>query len=115
MPYDEGLAERIRACLATRDDVIEKKMFGGVTFMVAGRMACGIVKNELYVRVGAERYDEALARPHARPMDFVARRMNGMVYVARPGVRTQAQLAAWVALGVAQAESAKPRRKPRKR
>ena len=104
MGYDEQLAERIRKVLDGRPDVIEKKMFGGLTFMVRGHMACGIVKDELMVRVGAETYEAALERPHARPMDFTGRPMKRMIYVAKPGFRTAAALRVWVDLACASAE-----------
>ena len=70
MSYDERLASRLRALLSKRRDVVEKKMFGGLCFMVNGKMCCGVVKDDLVVRVGPERHARALAAPHARPMDF---------------------------------------------
>jgi TfoX/Sxy family transcriptional regulator of competence genes len=100
MSYDETLATRIRALLAERDDVVEKKMFGGLCFMVNGAMCCGLTKRDFMVRVGAARYDDALAQPHARPMDFTGRPLKGMVYVAPEGLRTKAALARWVRRGL---------------
>ncbi len=100
MSYDERLAERIRGVLAARDDVVEKKMFGGLCFMVAGSMCCGLTKTDFMVRVGPEQYEEALAQPHARPMDFTGRALKGMVYVAPEGIRTAVALGRWVSLGV---------------
>lgn len=96
MTYDEVLAERIRTALRGRDDVVEKKMFGGLTFMVAGRMACGVVHDDLMVRVGPRGHDEAIAQPHARTMDFTGKPMRGMVYVAPAGVVTDDDLRSWV-------------------
>jgi TfoX/Sxy family transcriptional regulator of competence genes len=96
MAYDERLAERIRATLRGRDDVREQKMFGGLAFMVADRMAVGVVHDDLMVRVGADGFDNALAQPHVRPMDFTGRPAKGMVYVASAGVSTDAELARWV-------------------
>ena len=106
MAYDEVLAERIRTALRGRDDVVEKKMFGGITFMVVGRMACGVVHDDLMVRVGRDGYDEAIAQPHARPMDFTGKPMQGMVYVAPAGVASDDDLRRWVdrAVNVATAE-----------
>jgi TfoX/Sxy family transcriptional regulator of competence genes len=100
--YDERLAARVRSFLAmaSRDDVVEKKMFGGICFMVNGAMCCGLTKEDLVVRVGAERYDEAVAQPHARPMDFTGRALKGMVYVAREGLRTDDALAGWIRRGL---------------
>jgi TfoX/Sxy family transcriptional regulator of competence genes len=96
MAYDEALADRIRTTLRGRDDVVEKKMFGGLTFMVGGRMACGVVHDDLMVRVGAAGHDAALAEPHTREMDFTGRPSRGMVYVEPAGVRSDADLARWV-------------------
>jgi TfoX/Sxy family transcriptional regulator of competence genes len=100
MSYDEDLAARVRAFLSTRDDVVEKKMFGGLCFMVSGAMCCGLTKSDFMVRVGSARYDEALAQPHARPMDFTGRPLKGMVYVSPEGVRTDDALASWVRRGL---------------
>ena len=100
MSYDEQFAARVRRVLADRDDVVEKKMFGGLCFMVNGQMCCGLTKSDFMVRVGREGYDDALAQQHARPMDFTGRSLTGMVYVAPPGTPTQAALARWVKRGV---------------
>jgi hypothetical protein len=114
MPYDEGLAARIRAALDDVDDVVEQKMFGGLAFMVAGRMACGIVGSELMARVGPARYAAALSRPHARPMDFTGTPLQGFVFVGGPGIRGAA-LAKWVDEGVAYARSIPPAKPKRRR
>lgn len=73
MAYDEGLARRVHAVLSGRDGVVEKKMFGGLAFMIEGNMCCGVIDESLMVRVGPDGYEDALARPHARPMDFTGR------------------------------------------
>jgi TfoX/Sxy family transcriptional regulator of competence genes len=103
--YDEALAERIRAILKDDPRVSERKMFGGIAFMVGGNMCCGIVRDELMVRLGPEKYDDALAQPHARPMDFNGRPMKGMVYVGQPGFASDAGLSSWVGRGVLYAGS----------
>jgi len=108
--YDEELAERIRRALAGRKGLSEKKMFGGIAFMLRGNMACGIVRDQLMVRVGPEQYDDALARPHARPMDFTGRPMKGMVYVGPEGLRSDADLAGWLRRGVEFAASFPPKK-----
>lgn len=105
MAYSEELAERVRAILADRPDVVEKKMFGGLTFMLRGNMCCGIQQDGLMVRVGPEKYTEALAQPHARTMDLGGRPMRGMVMVALEGLASDAALAAWVQRGVQFASS----------
>jgi TfoX/Sxy family transcriptional regulator of competence genes len=114
MSYDERLASRIRALFEDREDVVEKKMFGGLCFMVSGAMCCGLTKSDFMVRVGPEKYDEALAQPHARPMDFTGRPLKGMVYVAPEGLRTRAALARWVERGVAFVDGAERRQSKRR-
>ena len=114
MAFDEQLAMRIRAVLGARTDLIERKMFGGLAFMVRGHMCCGIVGNDLIVRVGADGYGDALARPHVRPFDFTGTPLTGIVYVAAAGVRTSAALRGWIDRGV-QYVLALPPKKPRAR
>ena len=99
MAYNEALARRIRSALAARDNITEKKMFGGLAFLLDGKMFCGIVKEDLMVRVGSDRYEEALAKPHARPMDFTGRPMSGYVFVDPAGCRTERAVAAWIEQG----------------
>jgi TfoX/Sxy family transcriptional regulator of competence genes len=110
MAYDEGLAERIRGVLDEQPDVSEKRMFGGVAFMVKGHMGVGIVQDKLMVRVGPESYDRVLRERHARKMDFTGRPMKGFVYVVPSGYETDADLQRWVNLGVSYVASlpAKP-------
>jgi TfoX/Sxy family transcriptional regulator of competence genes len=106
--YDENLAARVRRLLSVRDDVSERTMFGGLTFLVAGNMCCGVNKDELIVRLGPDDADAALTRPHARPMDFTDRPMRGFVTVAPEGLKGPA-LKRWVALALAHAESLPPK------
>jgi TfoX/Sxy family transcriptional regulator of competence genes len=94
--YDERLAARVRPVLGERARVTERKMFGGLAFMVSGHMACGIVGEDLMVRVGPAGYEKALARRHARPMDFTGKALRGMVYVGPAGLRSRAALSSWV-------------------
>ena len=108
MAYDEKLAGRIRAILADHADVREQKMFGGLTFMVGGHMCCGVNGDELIVRLDPDQENDALARPHARPMDFTGRPMRGFVTVQPEGLKG-AQLNRWVREAVAQAESLSPK------
>lgn len=96
MAFDEKLAARIRSALSSRTDVVEKRMFGGLAFMVNERMCCGIVKNDLMLRVGPVRQDELLAKPHARVMDFTGRPSKGMIYVSPQGFHTDAALRSWI-------------------
>ena len=105
MAYSETLATRVREALAREKRVEEKKMMGGLGFMIGGRMALGIVGEELMVRVGPDGYQRALARVHAREMDFTGRSIEGFVFVAPAGIRTKRSLASWVAPAVAFAKS----------
>ena len=101
MAYDEELAERIRAQLGDELEVTEKKMFGGIGFLLRGNMAVGVAStSELMVRVGAEGSDAALAQPHTRPFDMSGRPMAGWILVAGEGVATDDELAAWVRRGL---------------
>ncbi len=105
MSYDEGLAERIREALAEQTNVSEKRMFGGLAFMVGGKMCVGIVKDELMVRVGPETYDQRVRERHARKMDFTGRPMKGFIYVAPEGFESDTDLRRWVGYGLAYAGS----------
>jgi TfoX/Sxy family transcriptional regulator of competence genes len=104
MAYDEQLAARVRTLLADRTDVSERKMFGGLTFMIGGNMCCGVNRDELIVRLDPDDEDEALARPHARPMDFTGRPMRGFITIRPDGLKG-ARLNRWVQEAVARAES----------
>ena len=118
MAYDETLARRIRDLLRDRRDLTERKMFGGLAFLVTGRMCCGIIGRDLMVRVGREDYQSALSEKHVRPMDFTGRPLRGMVYVAPAGVRTKRALETWIDRGVrftrSLPETARPARPTRK-
>ena len=122
MAYDEQLASRLRRTLAAQEGLEERRMFGGLAFLLRGHMCCGIVGDTLMVRVGPERHGEALERPHARPMDFTGRPMRGMVFVAPAGVRNEAALRSWVDQALqfaatlpAKSPAKKPERAPKKR
>ena len=100
MAYDEATATRVRSQLEGSPGYTEKKMFGGLTFMVRGHMCCGVIGDELMVGVGPEQNDEALSFPHARPLDFTGKPMNGFIYVARSGLSSDDNLADWVNRGL---------------
>jgi TfoX/Sxy family transcriptional regulator of competence genes len=100
MAYDKALAQRIRELLAGTPDLIEKKMFGGVGFLLRGNMACGVNQDRLIVRVGPERYEEALAYPQAAPFDMTGRPMKGWVFVHPEGTQSNDELRAWVQQGI---------------
>ena len=86
MAYDESLADRVRDLMLGEPASSERKMFGGLAFMIDGHMCCGIVGNELMLRLGADGAGRALEQPHVRPMDFTGRPMTAMVYVAPEGL-----------------------------
>ena len=100
MPYDEILAIRIRAALGHLPNLTEKKMFGGVGFLLNGNMTCGVHKNDLIVRVGAEQYEKSLQRPHTRLFDLTGRPMTGWVVVEPAGCASEEELGAWLEMGL---------------
>jgi TfoX/Sxy family transcriptional regulator of competence genes len=101
MAYDEGLAERIRSYLDGVAGIEEKKMFGGLAFLLDGNMAVGVIKDELMVRVGKEDHDDLVDLPGARIMDFTGREMKGWLVVGGSGIASEANLASWVDRGTA--------------
>ncbi len=101
MAYNEELASRIRTALAHREAVTEKKMFGGLTFMVDGKMCCGVLQDNLVLRVSAQDYEESLTHPNSRPMDFTGRPMKGFLYISSDGYQHQQDLQTWLAKGLA--------------
>ena len=105
MTYDETLATRVRAELENRSDVAEKRMFGGVAFMVRDHMACGIVRASLMIRVDPRDSDTLLRQPHVRPMDFTGTPMPGFLFVDAEGLRSLPSLRKWVRRAVAFAET----------
>ena len=109
MAYDEKLADRVREVLKRRRGVTERKMFGGLSFLVNGNMCCGIVGDDLMVRVGPDAYETALKKKGARPMDFTGRAMKGMVYVDRSGHGRATGLKSWVEQGLAFGRSLPPK------
>ena len=100
MAYDEGLAQRIRDVIGNTPGIEEKKMFGGIAFMLNGHMCCGVVKSDLCLRLGEDGAAAALNEDHVRPMDFTGKPMKTMVYVAAAGIEREDALEAWVQRGV---------------
>ncbi len=106
MAYDEELAERIRELVADEPDVTEKRMFGGLAFLVGGNMSVAASgQGGLMVRVEPDDTEALVARPHARPFEMGGREMRGWLRVDPEGLRTRRQLAPWVARGLAYARS----------
>jgi hypothetical protein len=96
MPYDDGLAHRIRTRIDDELDVHEQELFGGLGFLRAGHLLCGVIDDSMVCRVGPDAYETALERPHARPFDFTGRPMRGWVYVDPAGLSEDAALDAWL-------------------
>jgi TfoX/Sxy family transcriptional regulator of competence genes len=111
MAYDEPLADRVRHALGPNRRVTEIKMFGGLCLMVRGHMTCGVIGDELMLRVGPDLYAATLARKHARPMDFTGKPMPGMVYVSAEGCATTRAVKAWVDRALEFNETLPPKRK----
>lgn len=109
MPYDEALADDIRARIANHSGLTEKQMFGGIAFMVNGNMAVGVSGSELMVRVGRDAHDEAIALPGARIFDMSGRPMRGWVLVSADGMATDTDLDTWIRRGVSFAETLPPK------
>ena len=110
MAYDERLAKRIRRVLDKHRAVTEKKMFGGVCFLVNGNMCCGVERDKVVVRVGAEPYEQLLRKRHVKPMDFTGRPLRGFIYVMPEGLRGQETLRSWLEYGLRYAGSLPPKR-----
>ena len=96
MAFDAALGDRIRRILLRRQGITERKMFGGLAFMARGNMFVGILGTTLMARVGPERYDAVLKKPHVRRMDFTGKPLRGYVYVDRGGIDTERKLRVWV-------------------
>ena len=111
MAYDEDFANRIRELMAGEAGVTEKKMFGGLAFLIGGNMAVAASgRGGLMVRVAPEETEKLVAKPHASPMVMRGREMQGWLRVDEGGVRTKRQLEPWVRRGVTYARSLPPKR-----
>ena len=105
MAFDAKLAERVRDELGERAGIMEKKMFGGIAFLLNGNMCCGVHGEELIVRLAPEETDAMLAKAHTRLFDLTGRPMRGWILVAPAGLSTGAGLAGWVRLALDYANS----------
>lgn len=110
MAYDPTLAERVRRILVGRPDARERKMFGGLAFMVGDHMCCGVLGERLVVRVAPDLYRKMLSAPHVRPMDFTGRPLTGFLYVEPEGYAAPGALARRVRQSLAFVESLPPKR-----
>jgi TfoX/Sxy family transcriptional regulator of competence genes len=100
MTYDDQLAERVRKNLEWNKGVTEQKMFGGLSFHLHGKMCCGVLKDDLIVRVQPQNYEAALQEPFVRPMDFTGRPLKGFLYVSIEGCQTERELSRWIEYGI---------------
>jgi len=111
MAYDEGAAQRIREILEDIQGITERKMFGGIAFMLYGNMCCGVLKEDLVLRLGEEGSNQALKEKHVRNMDFTGRPMKSMVYVSPEGYDDDDDLKKWVTRSVEFAQSLPKKKK----
>ena len=109
MPPDPGLLERLRDVFEIREAVVERRLFGGVAFMVGGHMCGGVTGDRLMLRVGPDGAVDALRRPHVREMDFTGRPLRGMVYVEPEGRAEDEELREWIDRGLALVATLPPR------
>jgi TfoX/Sxy family transcriptional regulator of competence genes len=105
MAYDEALAQRIRAALPDVTGLTEKKIFGGIGFLIHGNMACGVNGNDLMVRISPDSNEAAIAKPHVRVFDMTGRPMKGWILVDSAGIQSAEDLQSWLRQGVAFAQS----------
>jgi len=112
MAYDETLANRIRRVLVRKRGIQEKSMFGGLSFLSKGRMVCGVLNDDLVVRVDPAEGDELLKKPHVRPMNFTGRPMKGFLYIGPAGCKSDIDLSNWIGRALTFTSSL-PEKKPR--
>jgi TfoX/Sxy family transcriptional regulator of competence genes len=105
MGYDEGLAARIMEQLEGLPSLTEKKMFGGIAFLLSGNMICGILGEDLIVRVGKKQYENAMQKPHTKVFDLTGKPMRGWVTVKPDGFSEDEDLEAWLRQGLDYARS----------
>lgn len=120
MAFDETLSQRVRSLLIGRAGYAERKMFGGIAFMLDSKMCCGVLNDELVARVSAADYAAALKQPQVRPMDFTGRPMKGYLYIAAAAIADDGSLAMWVDRCVSfvttlPAKTPKPKKTPTRR
>jgi TfoX/Sxy family transcriptional regulator of competence genes len=112
MAYNEKLADQVRELISlTHTNVEEKKMFGGLCFMVNAKMCVGVEKERLMLRIDPEKYDDVMKKEGCKPMDFTGRVMKGFVFVDAEAVKTKKQLGYWIQLALEYNKKAKPSKK----
>lgn len=115
MAYNEKLSDRIREAMAHMPKVEEKQMFGGVCYMLNGKMCVGVVKNEMMCRIDPEIYEDVLKKKGCREMDFAGRPMKGYVYISEEGMRSKKDFEYWIGLCVEFNKKAKSSKKKKKK
>jgi TfoX/Sxy family transcriptional regulator of competence genes len=100
MPYNQQLAERLRQKLVPIVQVDEKKMFGGIAFMLNGNLLVGVIKDSIIVRVGPDGHADALKQPGARPFDLTGKPMSGWVMISEKGYDSETALERWIHLAL---------------
>lgn len=115
MAYSEKLAQRITTLLKSQKGVVEKKMFGGIAYMLKNKMMVGIAKERLMVRCLDEKYEKLLVKPHAGVMDFTGKVMKGFLYVDEAGLKTDRQLQSWLDVGIEYTLKSPPKKKKTKK
>lgn len=115
MPFNEQLADRVRELIAaTEKKVEEKRMFGGLCFMVNDKMCVGVEQERLMLRIGPDVYEEALEKEGCTPMDFTGKVMKGFVFVDQEVLTTKKQLSEWIKLALDYNKTAKAAKKKKK-
>ena len=115
MPFNKNLADRVRLLLSeTELPVEEKKMMGGLTFMVKGKMCMGILQDNLMARIAPEEYEKALLKKGCREMDFTGRPMKGFVFISPEGTKEEKDLSDWIQLALAYNDRVKSSKKRKK-
>jgi TfoX/Sxy family transcriptional regulator of competence genes len=108
--YNEELAARMREVLSGSRGIVEKKMFGGLCFLLDGRMICGVLKDDLIAKIGRENHERIAEQEHVRPFDFTGKPMRGMVYVAPAGLKTKKELSRWIEMAKGHAGTLPPKK-----
>lgn len=115
MPYNEKLADRVRESLIKKRKVVEKKMMGGLTFMINDKMSIGILNNDLMLRIDPNIYESVLEKRGCREMDFTGRPMKGFIFVSDEGYKSKKDFEYWINLALDFNKKAKPAKKPIKK
>lgn len=111
MAYSEELADRIREVIDGRPGLVERKMFGGVAWMINGNMACGVIGEDLMVRLDRDEAEQALTEEHVGPMEFTGRPMRGFIVIEAAGISDAHDLGRWVDTGADYAETLPPKKR----